>query len=98
VPSTRVIIGSSVGLHARPAGLLVEAAREHPGSVRIGRDENGLVDAESILAVMSLGVGPGEEVLVVTEGGGAQEALDRIAALLASDLDSADHAGQGPAA
>jgi phosphocarrier protein HPr len=86
--SISVVIGSPVGLHARPARLLVEAAGKQPVPVRIGRSEDTLVNAASILAVMALGVKGGETVVLVAEGGGADTALTEIAALLAQDLDS----------
>lgn len=89
VLSTRVTIGSSVGLHARPARLLAEAAGKQTASVRIGRSEDALVDAASILAVMSLGVGGGEDVVLVVEGEGAEESLRELSELLAQDLDAA---------
>jgi phosphocarrier protein HPr len=89
MPSTSVVIGSPVGLHARPARLLVEAAGKQSVAIKIGRSEDALVNAASILAVMSLGVKGGETVVLVAEGEGAEAALSEIAALLAQDLDSA---------
>lgn len=88
--SKKVVIGSRVGLHARPVKLLVEAAGRQPVPVKIGRDEDKLVDASSILGVMALGVRGGEEVLITAEGEGAEEAVAEIAELLARDLDSAE--------
>jgi phosphocarrier protein len=88
--SRKVVIGSPVGLHARPAKLLVELAGRLPVPVKIGRDESQLVDAGSILGIMALGVRGGEEVLLTAEGEGAEEALSEVAELLARDLDSAE--------
>ncbi|MDU0292298.1 HPr family phosphocarrier protein [Saccharothrix longispora] len=93
LPSTRVTIGSPVGLHARPAKLLVEAARKQGGKVRIGRSEDALVDAASILAVMSLGVKGGEEVVLTVESDQADTALAELSELLSTDLDAAPAAG-----
>ena len=42
----------------------------------------------SILFVMSLGVPHGEEVTLTAEGDGADEALDELVDLLATDLDA----------
>lgn len=89
MPTTRVTIGSKVGLHARPARLLVEAATATGLPVHIGRTESDTVPATSILAVMALGVAGGEEVVLVADGAGAEDALARIAELLSKDLDSA---------
>jgi phosphocarrier protein HPr len=88
MPAVRVKIGSPVGLHARPARLLVEAAGKQPVPVKIGRSEEALVSAASILAVMSLGVKGGEEVVLVAEGEEADAALAEISGLLAQNLDS----------
>ncbi|MFI9816821.1 HPr family phosphocarrier protein [Saccharothrix variisporea] len=87
MPSRRVTIASPSGLHARPAKLLTEAARKHSLVIRIGRGEDHLVDASSILAVMSLGVQSGEEVLLTAEGDQADQALAELADLL-SDHDT----------
>lgn len=83
-----VAIGSSVGLHARPAALFVEAAQATGLDVEIGRPGQDAVDATSILGVMALGAKHGEEVVLTAEGDGADEALDGLVALLERDLDA----------
>ena len=83
-----VTIASSVGLHARPAALFVEAATETGLDVEISKDGDDPVDATSILGVMALGAKHGEEVTLTAEGDGADEALDSLVALLSRDLDS----------
>jgi phosphocarrier protein HPr len=70
------------GLHARPAAELVRLAHEHPGPVEVRAHGREPVDAASILGVMTLGVDPGESVVVAVQGPGADARLDRIAALL----------------
>ena len=49
-----VTIASSVGLHARPAALFVEAASNTGLDVEIARPGDDPVDATSILGVMAL--------------------------------------------
>ena len=88
MPQRTVIIGSSVGLHARPAALFVQAASETGLDIEIGRPGEDLVDATSILGVMALGAKHAEEIVVSAEGEGADEALDSLVALLARDLDA----------
>jgi phosphocarrier protein len=46
------------------------------------------VDAASILGIMTLGAEFGDEVLLAAEGDGADEALEALAGLLATDLDA----------
>lgn len=83
-----VTIASSVGLHARPAALFVQAASATGLDVEIGRPGEEAVDATSILGVMTLGAKHGEDVVLTAEGEGADEALDSLAALLSRDLDA----------
>ena len=87
--ATRTVsIASSVGLHARPAALFVEAASATGLDVEIGRPGEEMVDATSILGVMALGAKHGEEVVLSAEGDGADEALEQLVALLSRDLDA----------
>ena len=83
-----VTIASSVGLHARPASLFVQAAGESGLDIEIGRPGEEAVDATSILGVMALGAKHGEEVVLTAEGDGADEALETLVALLSRDLDA----------
>ncbi len=83
-----VVIASSVGLHARPASLFVQAASATGLDIEIGRAGEEAVDATSILEVMALGASHGEEVTLTAEGEGADEALDSLVALLSRDLDA----------
>ncbi len=83
-----VTIASSVGLHARPAALFVEAATNTGLDIEISKDGDDPVDATSILGVMALGAKHGEEVTLTAEGDGAEEALESLVVLLSRDLDS----------
>jgi len=83
-----VTIASSVGLHARPAALFVQAVTATGLPVQISRTGQDPVDARSILGVMALGAKHGEEVLLTADGDGADAALDDLVALLSRDLDA----------
>lgn len=83
-----VTIASTVGLHARPASLFVEAVSESGVDVEISRPGEDAVDAGSILGVMALGAKHGEEVVLSAEGEGAEAVLDRLGDLLATDMDA----------
>ena len=83
-----VTIASSVGLHARPASVFVEAVGESGLDIEIGRPGEDAVDAGSILGVMALGAKHGEEVVLTAEGADAEAVLDRLVELLSTDLDA----------
>ena len=85
MPSKTVTVGSSVGLHARPAQIIAEAAEELDAEVLIGLPGDEAVDASSSLLIMTLGAGPGDQVEVSSDD---QAALDTIAALVEKDLDA----------
>ena len=87
MPERTVTIASSVGLHARPASLFSQAAGKTGAKVTLTSAAGKSVNAASILGVLSLGIGHGEEVVVATEGDNAEAALDELVALLATDLD-----------
>ncbi|MEQ3552028.1 HPr family phosphocarrier protein [Pseudonocardia nematodicida] len=87
----RVKVGSSVGLHARPANLFCTAAKQQPAKVRIGpaSGDRDPVDAASILSVMGLGVQSGEEVVLTSsDDADGEAAVTALAELLAQDLDA----------
>jgi phosphocarrier protein HPr len=50
----RVVVGSKVGLHARPAALFVQAASKLPVRATVAREGADPVDARGILAVLGL--------------------------------------------
>lgn len=88
MPTRTVAIGSSVGLHARPASLFTQAVAATGLDITIAKAGQPAMDASSILMVMALGVGHGEEVTLEAEGEGADAALDDLVKLLETDLDA----------
>lgn len=82
-----VTVASSVGLHARPASLFAQAAAKVGVPVTLTSAGGKSVNAASILGVLSLGIGHGEEVTLAAEGEGADAAVEELAALLEKDLD-----------
>jgi phosphocarrier protein len=69
MPSQVVVIGSKVGLHARPASLLIKAAAAAGVPVTIGRVGENAVNAASMLSVLALGGKCGESVEITVGDG-----------------------------
>jgi phosphocarrier protein HPr len=88
--SQTAVVGSSVGLHARPATLIAQRAATLGAQIRIGNTGKAPVDARSALLLMTLGASQGDEVLVEAEGPDAESALAEIVAMVESDLDRTD--------
>ena len=86
VVRAEVELTNSVGLHARPAALVVRALDSLDASVvvRFGEDS---ADAKSVLALMGLGAPGGARVEVVASGVDAAEAVRRVEELAARRFD-----------
>lgn len=85
--SKTVTVGSSVGLHARPASLIAEAAAEFDEEILltlVGSDDDEETDASSSLMIMALGAENGDQVTVTSDNA---EAVEKIAAMIEQDLD-----------
>jgi len=92
MPTRDVVVGSRIGLHGRPAAIVVRTAAAQPVRVKISTGQRPPVDASSIIAVLALGAHGGDTVTVTADGDGADDALDAMVAVLAKDLDAPEHA------
>ncbi|MGB4657887.1 MAG: HPr family phosphocarrier protein [Mobilitalea sp.] len=61
------IITEPVGIHARPAGMLVKTAAAYESSITIERDGK-TADGKRLMALMALGVKCNEKVVFIIEG------------------------------
>ncbi|WP_432504167.1 HPr family phosphocarrier protein [Kineococcus arenarius] len=89
MPTRTAVVGSRVGLHARPASLFVQAAVATGLPVTIAVEGGAPVDARSILMVMGLGAQHGQSVTLAADGEGAEQALEQLAVLVETDHDAA---------
>ena len=62
-------ITDPVGIHARPAGLLVKAAKALDSAVTIAKADGKSAGGAKLMALMGLGIKQGETVTVTLEGG-----------------------------
>lgn len=85
--SRTIRIGSSNGLHARPAKLFAQAVKDAGIPVTITKGAGAPVNAASILGVISLGAEKGDYVTLTAEGEDVEELLDTLADLLSTDHD-----------
>jgi len=76
-------IVNSLGLHARPAAIVVQTANRFRSDIQFEKD--GLqINAKSIMGVLTLAAGKGSIVVVVCEGDDAAEALEALAKVFES--------------
>ena len=86
--STTVTVGSTVGLHARPAAVIAEEASNYDDEILISLpddDDAEPADAACSLMIMALGAEHGDTVEVSSENA---EAVEKIAALVSQNLDN----------
>ena len=92
-----VLVPLAHGIHARPAARLADLAKGHDADLRV---ELGGKQAKlrSPVALMSLGIVKGTEIVLVGKGSGAQAAVDAVAALIESGMgeSEADHPATAP--
>ncbi len=80
-----LVITNKIGLHARPAALLVKTAAAFQSAVVINKGDKS-VNAKSMLAVMSAAIKAGDTITVRAEGEDEAEALAAVAALIEADF------------
>jgi len=76
-----IILRSTVGLHAKIASKLVQLATRYSVDVKLYYKDQ-IVDAKSILGLMSLAIPSGENIKLVANGEQAEIAIDEIVKLL----------------
>ena len=88
MPSQTAVVGSKVGLHARPASLLVKAAGSSGFAVTVGKPGEKPVNAASLLSVLALGVKHGDSVeITVSDGDGADSTLVQLVEIVETNHD-----------
>lgn len=82
-----VVITNPLGIHARPAALVVQAASKFAADIFISKDDIENVNGKSIMSVMMLAAEQGSEVTVAAEGEDEEEAVKAVAELLESNFE-----------
>ena len=73
-------VSNQLGLHARPAALLVQTANRFQSEITIQKGKQK-VNAKSIMGVMMLAAGVGSSVIIRISGPDARKAMQAIAKL-----------------
>lgn len=73
------------GLHARPAGGLVKAAKQFPCSITVAKGGKGC-DAKKMFGLMGLGIKHGDTITVTADGEQEQEAAKALETFLKANV------------
>jgi len=83
----KVTVANVLGIHARPATLLVQAASRFESDIFLSKGDVSRINGKSIMGVMMLAAERGAEVLVEADGEDALAALEAVVELLANDFE-----------
>lgn len=79
------IITDEIGIHARPAGMLVKKAKEFASTITL--DANGKkADLTKLMMLLSIGVKKGTEVTITAEGADEDAAIAAMEAAFQENL------------
>ncbi len=72
-----ITIGLSSGLEARPIAMLVQIASQYESVIYV-ESQNARVNAKSIMGMMTLGMGTGEQLTISADGADETAAMEGI--------------------
>ena len=78
-------IKDELGVHARPAGLLVKLAKKYASKVTIEKDGK-VCDMRKLMALMGMGVKQGETITIKVEGDDEAAAAEAIQKFLSENV------------
>jgi phosphocarrier protein len=79
------VITDALGIHARPAGMIVKEAAKYSSSITIQKGEK-TIDAKKLFALMSLGVKNADTITVIVDGEDEDAAYEGIKQFLETNL------------
>lgn len=83
--SFRFVIQDELGIHARPAALLVKTAAQYLSTITL---DNGVkqVDAKKMISVMAMAVKHGQELTITADGKDEEEAIIALESFFRNNL------------
>lgn len=78
-------IKDEIGIHARPAGLLVNEAKKFESTITISKGDKNAV-ATKLMAIMSMGVKNGDTITITVDGSDEDKALTEMEKFFSENL------------
>lgn len=82
----KVTITNPTGLHLRPAGIFCNTASRYKCKVEFVYDDNISANAKSVLSVLGACVKAGDEIELICDGEGEEEAMAAMVEAVESGL------------
>ena len=74
----------TTGLQARPAARFVQEANRFSSDVFLEKDGKR-INAKSIMGLMSIAVGSGEDILLIADGKDEEDAINQLTAFVSKE-------------
>jgi phosphocarrier protein HPr len=81
----KFVIVDKTGIHARPATQMVNKASQYDSKITL-TNQDRTVNLKSIMGVLSLGIGKGEEIVITAEGLDELDALHGVEEVIKAGL------------
>ena len=78
-------VKDELGIHARPAGMLVKEVKNFKSKVTLEKDGK-VIDATRLMGVMSMGVKKDQTVTITVEGADEDAAYDALKSFFETNL------------
>ena len=75
--SIELTVGNKMGIHARPAAMIVRVANKYAADVLVEKDDEQ-VNGKSIMGLMMLAAGNGTKLRFIASGKDADKMLDEM--------------------
>lgn len=84
--NVKIIVQNETGLHARPAALFAKCAGGFVSEIMVCKTANEAAKkkAKSLMAIMTLGIKKGEEILIEADGADEEAAIAALKELIES--------------
>ena len=81
-----IIISNRAGIHARPAAVLVQTAKDFSSNIYFEKGNNR-INAKSIMGILTLAAGYQTELKIIAEGEDEKQAVEAIVHLFESKFE-----------
>jgi phosphocarrier protein len=81
-----ITVTNRAGIHARPAALLVQTAKDFASTIYLEKDGDR-INGKSIMGIITLGAAYGSEIKILADGEDEQAAVDALVHLFVSKFE-----------
>ncbi len=91
-----IVINNPTGLHARPAKVFVNTAKQFESDIRVEHGDK-TANAKSLISMLTLGVESGSQIRILVDGADEDVAIQELQTAVANGLGEGEKHAQAPA-